>query len=356
MKTIEKKKTILMIYVSLSSFVKRDIYLLKDSFHIIEFQFDVSKKWKLPFAFINQLFFLLKNRNIDVIITQSSGYLSFLPAIWKKFSRLPLIIIAIGTDSISIPEIKYGAFNKVILSWFTRYSYKNASLILPVHKSLIFNIYTYTNIKFKEQGIKSFIKNLKTPIFEVVNGFDENKWKITNYERKSNTFLTITTSLSKTGYFLKGIDMIDQIARKYPNFKFTVIGDVFFPNDIPYNINVVKNVSSEELLEYYNSHKYYLQLSISEGFPNTLCEAMLCGCIPIGSNVAAIPDIIGDKGYVLKEKKITDLEGIFKNLTATFPMQDIRERVIHNFKLAKRKNLLIKHIEDLINGKDKKHK
>ena len=43
---------------------------------------------------------------------------------------------------------------------------------------------------------------------------------------------------------------------------------------------------------------------MSEGFPNAICEAMTCGCIPIGSNVGGIPDIIGDTGFLLMKRDV----------------------------------------------------
>ena len=43
---------------------------------------------------------------------------------------------------------------------------------------------------------------------------------------------------------------------------------------------------------------------MSEGFPNALCEAMLSGCIPIVSNVGAMPKIVKETGYLLLKKDI----------------------------------------------------
>jgi glycosyltransferase involved in cell wall biosynthesis len=34
-----------------------------------------------------------------------------------------------------------------------------------------------------------------------------------------------------------------------------------------------------------------------EGLPNALCEAMLCGCVPVGTKRNGIPTAIGDCGF-----------------------------------------------------------
>lgn len=344
------KPILIMMYVSLSSFVKRDIFLLSDDFQVINYHFNTHKKWKLPFAIIKQLFFLFLNfKKIDVIVTQSSGYLSFLPSVWSKITKTPLVIIAIGTDCVKMPEIKYGAHTKTILGWFTRYSFKNASLILPVHKSLIFNEYTYTPLKYSFQGIKAFVPRIQTPIIEVVNGFDTHKWIITDAIRPKYSFLTVTTAIDETGYYLKGIDLIVAVAEIFPTYQFTIVGKVKLLHDCPKNLKIVPNVPHDALLDIYNRHSYYLQLSLSEGFPNALCEAMLCGCIPIGSNVAGIPDIIGDAGFILFQKDINALSMILSKL------QDknkdnayVRETIVSKFELLKRKQPLIKYINEIL--------
>jgi len=346
------KPYLIMMYISLSTFTKRDLFLLSNDFHVDSYHFNTKKKWKLPFAFLKQAWFLVVNyRKIDIIITQSAGYLSFLPAVFNKFFKTPLVIIAIGTDCIKLPEINYGAHTKPILAWFTRFSFRNSKIILPVHKSLEWSNYTYFPLKYPIQGIKAFVSALQTPIVEVVNGFDAENWKITHIHRPQNSFLTITTSLNKTGFSLKGIDLLLEIAILFPQFNFTIVGKVIMEEILPPNVQVLDHVPHEKLLDIYNHHQYYLQLSMSEGFPNTLCEAMLCGCIPIGSNVAGIPDIIGEEGYVLTKKEIAELENIFNSLQENKinPIH-VRQRIIDNFPLEKRKIELINAIKQIIVG------
>ena len=71
-----------------------------------------------------------------------------------------------------------------------------------------------------------------------------------------------------------------------------------------------------------------------EGFPNALGEAMACGCVPIGSNVSGIPELIGDTGVILNEKKVEYLETSIQLLMEQdFQAASIkaRDRIKNNF-------------------------
>jgi glycosyltransferase involved in cell wall biosynthesis len=45
---------------------------------------------------------------------------------------------------------------------------------------------------------------------------------------------------------------------------------------------------------------------MSEGLPSSLCEAMLCGCVPVGSNVGGIKSVIGDCGFIINNKDVDE--------------------------------------------------
>ena len=51
-----------------------------------------------------------------------------------------------------------------------------------------------------------------------------------------------------------------------------------------------------------------MQLSLREGFTNEVCEAMLSGCVPVVSDVNALPDIAGSGGFVLRKYGAEELE------------------------------------------------
>ena len=87
---------------------------------------------------------------------------------------------------------------------------------------------------------------------------------------------------------------------------------------------------------------FYLQLSLSEGFPNALCEAMLCGCIPIVSDVSSMPGIVADKGLVVKHRRVDDVVAVLEQallIGATGRDQrstEARVRIVDHFTSVKR--------------------
>ena len=110
------------------------------------------------------------------------------------------------------------------------------------------------------------------------------------------------------------------------------------------NVVVLPPAKNDDLIEIYSQHQYYLQLSMAEGFPNALCESMLCGCIPIVSDVFSMPEIIGDSGYVLKERNIDQLKSLILNALkdpSSIKSELARNRIKENYTLTERKDALI---------------
>ena len=70
---------------------------------------------------------------------------------------------------------------------------------------------------------------------------------------------------------------------------------------------------------------------------------MLCGCIPIVSNVNDLPNIIKDTGYILKTNNADLLSKLLKRIVTEKNNelgQKARLNIINNYSVMKRKNEL----------------
>ena len=119
--------------------------------------------------------------------------------------------------------------------------------------------------------------------------------------------------------------------------KFQIVGieDNDNLHSAPDNVVFSGRLNHIELRKAYRKAQFHFQLSLFEGFGLSLCEAMLCECIPIGSSVNMIPQIIGDTGFILNQKKIDLLIDIMKKAIATNNKEDLgkkaRQRIVENF-------------------------
>lgn len=341
-------KKILWIYTGRSSFVEKDIRLMKDYFVIHEFHFKHSSFLISVFSFIRLLYNLVFV-NYELMVCQFAGYHSFLPSIFCKYFKKKLLIIAGGTDCTSFPELGYGNFRKKLLGKVTAYSLLNASYITPVDDTLVFQEYSYDSA-FTNQGIKYFVPEIRTPIKVIYNGYDANRWYCKT-EKKPGTFLTVISGLSVVK--LKGIDLIYEIADFFPDYTFTIIGIDKFqsPFSEKKNFKLLNFIPHNELIDYFSTSEFYIHLSLSEGFPNALCEAMLCECIPIVSNVAAMPKIVGDSGFILKKRDINELKKLIEiavNSDKATLAKKSRKRIQENYTEERRKSELKDLIEKII--------
>ena len=346
-------KKILYFYPTISPFIQKDLDIIDAEYTLKHRDFNLPAKWLVPLAFIKQLFFLLKEINkTDLIICRFVGYHSYLPALLGKLFKKPVILIIGGTESHYFPNIHYGNFVKPVYGWFTTKTFQNADLVIPVDESLIISDYTYDNTVPSPQGYKAFVKNVHAGTKVIYNGYDANKFHIKKGSRRKNNFLTVANNIIGAEFYRKGIDLIFKAAEIYPEYSFTIIGnnkDV--PDDIPSNILLKPAVPHNQLIDVYNEHQFYFQLSMAEGFPNALCEAMLCGCIPIGSAVFGIPKIIGETGFILKKKDVSLLKEIISKAIDSDKEKlslAAHDRIANEFPLGRRRQELLQTIETLM--------
>ncbi|WP_297335177.1 glycosyltransferase family 4 protein [Algoriphagus sp.] len=340
-----KGKMILYTFPVHTSFIDRDLEMIRPASGIKPLEFTQSPI-KLPVYFILQFFQLLWFLpRTSQYLCFFGGYHSVLPVWFGKVFRKKCTIQAGGTDCMNMPEIGYGNFRKKWLRIATVYSFKNCSLILPVAEALLKQNYAYDPQINPKQGLLHLIPDLRTPIQVIPNGFDTGFWRDLGKERKPLSFLSVATGTSNLARAkVKGYDLIENLAKQHGDWGFTLVGDSTYlsPNK---NVTILDKMDPSELLELYNSHQFYLQLSTSEGFPNALGEAMACGCVPIGSAVGAIPEIIGDTGAILTQKDLILLESkILELLNKGIPSlsKKATDRIVRLFSFELRKNALLK--------------
>jgi glycosyltransferase involved in cell wall biosynthesis len=341
-------QTLLYFYPIRTSFVVSDEEILSEKYLVRRFYFNGSKKILTPYYFLLQVLFLVyyifSSRKF---VSQFSGYHSFLPSLFGRILSRPHYIILHGTECNNFPEYRYGYLIRPLLFWFSKKSLEWATQLLPVSNALVSTEYTYKDTQYNKQGFLAFYKKLKTPYTVIHNGISSDKFSVQHPGlRNPNTFITVATGLgSMNRRGIKGLDLIISLAKLTPENHYTFIGEKK-PSGLalPANVNVIDFIPHDELVHYYHQHAFYLQLSVSEGFGISVCEAMLSGCVPIVSNVGVLPEIAGKDGYVLNTKDELKLKALVEQAQKKYAvdkMERCRDHVIRNYDLSIRKAKLL---------------
>ena len=348
-------------------FITNDLEILSKQYNVKLLNFKSRRNALILFSLFHQFFYLLFNIwKFDLVYIWFADYLSFYPVLFSKLSGKKSIICAGGYEATYIPEINMGVFtsdsiSKAVRAFCVRFSLKNCTYILPVDETLIehTNNYIYSDIPGKaplKDGIKHFIPGIKTDFQTMYLGYDSEFFRKPDDIIKSRSVVSAGLIVNDDEFRRKGFDLLMKAAVELPEIRFVLIG---FNEEqlnkvkgsVTPNVELLGIVPYEKLVEEYSKAKVYAQFSMFEGMPSSICEAMLCECIPVGSDVNGIPKIINGCGYIIKNKNITSVKDvIYKAIELERGYAEkSRNHIINSFSMNKREIELLKLVHPLIN-------
>jgi glycosyltransferase involved in cell wall biosynthesis len=264
----------------------------------------------------------------DVGIAWFASVYSAILVFTARFLRKTSIIIVGGADLITDSHLGYGLLLSPWKRPFIRYALRRATHVLPTSEHL-----RRAALEVGEyEG-----DNLST----VPPGLDSNFWQ--PGDQKENIILTVARCTTKDRILIKGIDLLFQVAEEMSDISFQILGveeNLLSRNDfvVPKNVIVSPSMSQEKLLNYYQRSAVYCQLSRVESFGIATAEAMLCGCVPVVTDVGGLPEVIGDSGLLVSpDKPETFASTLREALASSASMgKNARERIVSNFPLQNR--------------------
>lgn len=330
MNTGDKKKKVALVYYSFSSFVRQDYEILSNHYEVLKVNY------RKPQDILKVMSAVMKS---DVSFSWFAGGHAFLSVLFSKIFGKKSIVVVGGYDVARVPEMDYGQFTQ---AWhkraMTRFALRYADKVLVVDSSL------------KDDAIEN--AGISGDNFESLpTGYDHEKFN--SGGKKKDIVMTVCIGDDLSKIQIKGVDIFVKAAEYLSDIKFLVVGLSGDALDevrkmAPSNVELMGPVQQDRLISCYQEAKIYCQLSRREGLPNALCEAMLCECVPVGTNCYGIPTAIGDCGfYAPYGDPKAAAEAIRKALNSPDKGKRARERSKELFTLEKREKRLAQLVEEI---------
>jgi len=247
-----------------SHFIKDHKKLLEENHDLIVFDLDknASSFKKIPKYLTSSALQFINILNSNVVWIWFADYPALPFIVIAKLFRKPIIMRVAGWEVYSAPEINYGNQLNPIRGAVTRWIIRNSNVCVVPSEA-------YQKITKKCEPAANVVV--------IPNSIDAELCK--SPLPKKNGVVTALVSMKFTRV-LKGIPTFERATKSM-------------------NSRIIENVPHNELIETLKASKVYCQLSYTESFGVTLLEAMACGCIPVVTNRDALPEVVGDCGYIV---------------------------------------------------------
>lgn len=337
---------ILFVHQGMVTFVERDFKILGEAHVVRECFFPGHRKGGLRVIrdAINLFGGILW---CDISFSWFGKLHAFFAVLFTKLLGKKSVVVAGGDDVAGEAETHTSIFSVWWKRWCPLFVFKHADLILCVSE---FNrSETIRNAKADPRKIRL-----------VYHGFELDKYRrIADAGKES---LALSVGYVKLGNLSeKGHRVFVESARFLPRTQFILVGP--WVDEAAQQLRMLgsQNVAftgglyGDDLVRMYNRATVYVQASGYESFGCSVAEAMLCGCVPVVSRRAALPEVVGDCGLYVDALDAEELAERIKEALDSDLGCRARERIAELFPIERRRSELLAAVDEVGGRKRRAH-
>ena len=328
---------VLVVTVVDATFVRRDVEVLRRHVSVRVLRLPIRP---VRFA-ISQVLMLVKMlwfapRSRAALVWFGDLH-AVLPVAFSRLCRMRSIVVVGGYDANCLPGLRYGVGANPWRAAMVRWVYRNADYVFPVSEHMA-------------EQLRAAVPTHRGRIQAVPTGYDDSVW-FPDSDGEREGVITVGYFDSDQRIKIKGIDLLIEAARELPDVPFLIVGagdaGRELAGPVPENVTIAGACSEEsELRRLLSNAKVYAQLSITEGLPSAVCEAMLCGCVPVGSPIPGVEEAMGGHGYVLNERTASEAARCIR-LALDAPESAsvaVRRSIVERYSVERRESRLLSAI------------
>ena len=320
---------VLFVHNGLSSFVERDLDILRS-------RYELTEVW-YKHHILDTLRVVREVSRSSMVFCWFASIHSFFAIVLGKLLKRKCVVVAGGYDVVDMPEIGYGLMRRTPKRVFARFVLNHADRIVAVSRSNMAE--AIRNAGVDPQKIEV-----------VYHGFE---WKNLQTDLTKEDCVITVSAVSKLNLARKGLETFVEAAAYLPGVKFVLVGN-WQDHAIGHlrsiantNVHFAGFVPHEDLVNYMRKAKVYVQVSAHEGFGCALAEAMLCKCVPVVTERGAIPEVVGNTGFYVPYRDPRATAAAIEKALGSNKGEEAMNRIKELFPLQKRRIRLIAVVEDL---------
>ena len=329
------RRRLLFVHSRKASFVAIDRDILAARFEIE----DLYQPGRVP----NPVKVIRGVLRADVVFGWFASWHTFLPITLARLLRKPSVLVIGGFDTANMPDIGYGHQRGGLRRWASRWTFRRARRLITNSN------YSLTEIERNTPIPPARVTVVPHGVPDPFGGEPGEK------EREALT----VGAIDRTTLVQKGQLPFVQAARELPDVRFVFAGK-WLDDGVeelraiaPPNLELTGWLSDDDLNAAYRRAAVYVQASRHEGFGLAVAEAMLAGCVPVVTNVTAMPEVVGDAGVLIESQRAEEVAEGVRRALAMGPeaSRRARERILTTFPMESRREGILRVVDEALAGR-----